>query len=89
MESEKDPIAKLRGQVVDLASPTRRMLTPGQVFGIFVSAWNVYHGGRPLIKAKNFPTLALNAPRPNIHGFPDKLFIESQSFFQGFDDDED
>lgn len=87
--STNDPIAKLRGQVVALASPARRPLDGGQILALFVSAWNVHYGARRLTAAKTFRAPPRNSSRPMIEGFPDKLFIDSQLYFQGFDDDED
>ena len=89
LEQENDPVGRLRGQVISLASHPRLTLAPSQVFGLFVLAWNVKRSGRRLPK-KNFTVPQRNAPRPRIDGFPESRFITGQlAFPDDYDEEED
>jgi len=86
LEQENDPVARLRGFVISLASGPRITL-PSQVFGLFTTAWNAKRNGRAARKKLQVPQR--NAPRPNIDGFPESRFITGQLAFPADDDDDD
>jgi len=83
---ENDPVGRLRGQIIGLAS-NPRLPTPAQVLGLFVLAWNVKRSGKRLPK-KNFQIPQRTAPRPKIDGFPERLFLTGQLAFPEDDDEE-
>lgn len=88
LEQENDPVARLRGQVISVAANPRLPLSPSQVLGLFVLAWNVKRGGKRLPK-RNFQVPQRTAPRPKIDGFPEHLFVTGQLAFPYEDDDDD
>jgi len=88
LQEGSDPVAILRGQVVSLAAPQTRLLLPNQIFGLFVLAWNVQHSGKKVPK-RGFNVPPRGAPRPNINGFPERLFIDAQLAFPAEEDEEE
>ena len=86
LEEASDPVGRLRGQVISVATNPRVSLTPAQFFSLFVTAWNSKRSGRKAGKgAFNFPRRT--PVRPKIEGFPESLFFTSQLTL--LDDDEE
>jgi hypothetical protein len=86
LEEENEPVARLRGQVISIAADPRVSRTAAQYFGLFAIAWNAKRSGRKGGKG-NFQMPNKNAARPNIDGFPERLFKTSQMIL--VDDDEE
>jgi len=79
IDSSDDPVGRLRNQLIGYEKPRKPHPNGVQIFGICVSAWNVFMSQKAQKIAYKLP--AKRRPEsPAIAGFPKELFLQKQPY---------